>query len=368
MPPVHPWFDAHLDLACLAVTGRDMLAHVPAPDAPPSPPGCVTLPTLAAGRVRFALATIFTEPGGDDAASYPKGDFARAHAAGRAQLEVYLTWRDRGLVGLDLAETFAPDPGVGPTRGGLGVGESIPEPPGDRLARLPAPPGAPSLRLAILMENADPIREVSELGWWVERGLRVVGLTWARSSRFAGGNTTDDGLTAEGRELVAEIDRMGVLHDASHLCDRALDDLFAATPGRVVASHSNCRALLDGRNQRHLTDRAIAEVVRRGGVIGLNLCSRFLRPAEAPRRATLDEALAHVEHVCAIAGPHRAAGLGSDMDGGFSRLELPEGIDAPRDLDRLGEGLRRRGWGDEAIHAFAWGNWARVLGEHARPV
>jgi microsomal dipeptidase-like Zn-dependent dipeptidase len=139
-----------------------------------------------------------------------------------------------------------------------------------------------TVSLGVLMECADPIRDPDELPWWVERGVVAIGLAWWRGSRYATGNgepscTSGIGLTDLGRELVKRMDAQGVVHDASHLSDRALDDLFALTDKPVIASHSNCRALLGGVNQRHLTDEAILEIGRRGGVIGLNLVKNFIR-------------------------------------------------------------------------------------------
>lgn len=374
MPAPAFWFDAHLDLACLAVLGRDMTRPLDelGPHAGPTPPAGVTLPSLAEGRVKAALATIFLEtleappaPPADglDAVQYVMGDAERAARLGRAQLEAYLTWRDRGLIGLDFPALFRADPGVGEVRAGMGVAEARPAPIGVRLARALA--SGPALRVGLLIEGADAVRDPSELEWWKRRGAVAVGLAWARASRYAPGNMTprehDRGLTGLGREMVAEIDRLGLVHDLSHLSDRAMDELLSRAGGPVMASHSNCRALLNAPdNQRHLRDDTIREVARRGGVIGLNLFRRFVAPAPDARtdpRPTIAQAIDHVEHVCAIAGHRRAAGLGSDMDGGFSALDMPEGIETPSDLVKLSDELRRRGWSDDEIEGFAWRNW-----------
>src|SRR5689334_12521266 len=114
------WFDAHLDLAYLAVNARDMLGPL-SPSSGPHPPAAVTLPAMRGGGVRFALATIFTEAGGTGPEGYPAGNVERAAAVGRAQLEVYLTWRDRGEIALDLRKALRRDPAVGQIRGGMGV-------------------------------------------------------------------------------------------------------------------------------------------------------------------------------------------------------------------------------------------------------
>lgn len=342
------WFDAHLDLAYLAALGRDMHAepeHAGGPDLP----AAVTLASLRAGRVEACLGTIFVEAGGSDPrASYASGDFAAAHARAVEQLRTYESWRERGQI-----EWLT---------GGTPLQSRAPSP----------------LRLGILIEGADVIRSPDELSWWRDHGVVAVGLAWWKASRYAGGNGTladspEAGLSSAGRALVGEIDRLGLVHDVSHLADRAHAELMehASPHAKVIASHSNARALLgDPANQRHLTDAHIRALASRGGVIGLNLLSRFLvnggagsgaAGGEAGARATIGQTLAHVEHICMLAGSTRHVGLGSDMDGGFSALRLPEAVTRPRDLDRLADGLHARGWSDADIHGFMWGNWTRVF-------
>lgn len=367
------WCDAHLDLAYFAVNGRDMLAALDR-NAGPHAPASVTLPSLREGNVRIVLATIFTEPGGDTtqfAEAYAEGDFDRAHVVGRAQLEAYLTWRDRGEIVLDRFASLGAGAAVGSIRGGMGVAELVPLSAEARLsaadrARTAAQRRGPGpIHVGILIENADPIRSPGELAWWVERGVVAIGLAWARSSRYAGGNTSTDGLSSLGKELVGEMDRLGVVHDASHLSDVAFDDLCSVTSRRIIASHSNSRAITDpsGKNQRHLTDAQIREIVRRDGVIGLNVLSTFLRPGiDKLSRATIDDAIRHIEHVCELAGDRAHVGLGSDMDGGFAADRMPVGIDAPRDLVKLAEALHARGWSDAEVNGFTSGNWLRVFG------
>jgi membrane dipeptidase len=352
------WFDAHLDLAYLAVNGRDMLAPLD-PAAGPHPPAAVTLPSLAEGEVRLALATIFTEREGTGPEGYAAGDFERAYVVGRAQLEVYLTWRDLGRCELDLRRLLQPERGTGEIRGGMGVAEPAPHSPRHYLRQLVRERGSPPAHFGILMENADPIRAPDELGWWRDRGVVAIGLAWAKSSRYAGGNSSQDGITPLGRELVKEMDRLGVVHDASHLSDRAFAELCELTDRPIIASHSNCRALLgDPKNQRHLTDDQIREIVRRGGVIGLNLYSKFLDASLLEGgRAFIDRAADHVEHICDLVGDRAHVGLGSDMDGGFAASRMPEGIERPRDLARLVEALASRGWSVDDVNNFACGNW-----------
>lgn len=364
-PPAHArsaaaqrrWFDAHLDLAYLAVCGRDMHAADPAACGGPDLPAAVTLPTLRAGRVGACLATIFTEADGSNNASYPLGDALLAHQRGLEQLRVYQDWFSRlAAAPLHPADTGGRTPRARAHE--VLAPESLNP---DSLN--PDSPGRSPLRMGILMEGADPIRSPDDLAFWASSGVVAVGLAWVHGSRFAGGNAQSSGLTDLGRALVRAIDDASVVHDLSHLSDASMDELLSMSPGRVIASHSNCRTLFHAdkaANQRHLRDESVKEIARRGGVVGLNLFAPFINPdAARDRRASLDDACRHVEHVCGLVGHRRAVGLGSDMDGGFSATMLPASIDRPEHLDRLADALGGRGFCDDDIHAFAWGNWAR---------
>ncbi len=371
-------FDSHLDLAYLAVNGRDMMHADPLASGGPDQPGCVTLPSLREGNVRFALGTIFTEVGGKGPESYPPGDspeaIERAFAVGRAQLEVYRTWRDRGLIAMDLRESLRVEAGTGAIRGGMGVAEVVPPSLRERIDKATGP-RQPALRIGVLIEGADVIKTPSQLEWWASQGVVAIGLCWAKDSRYATGNAIDPatnrvGLTPAGRELIKEMDRLGVVPDLAHLSDRACDELLEATSKPVIASHSNCRAIVGSEPQvasptapnlqRHLRDDTIREIARRGGVIGINLLSQFILPGgRRDRRATVDETIAHIERVCELTNSRRHVGLGSDADGGITRERLPLGIDLPRDYTRLLDGLARRGWSEDDVRGFACENWCR---------
>ncbi|MEM1166026.1 MAG: membrane dipeptidase [Planctomycetota bacterium] len=340
-------FDAHLDLAALAVNGRDLRAPLDRA-MPPHPPAAVTLPALRDAGITRCLGTIFTAPGeADQPDGYPVGDAQAAHDVGTRQLDIYHDLARTGDIRLAGARSSTPH--HDPSPGGIELG--------------------------ILMENADPIRTPDELPWWAERGVVAIGMAWWASSRYAAGNGVDPadadadfGLSDLGRELVRTIDALGLVHDQSHLADSATRDLFDTTDALVIASHSNCRALVSTGNprddQRHLTDDTIREIIRRGGVIGLNLVRNFIARGldpKTPQRPTIDAALDHVEHICAIAGNTNHVGLGTDMDGGITADDLVGGIDQPNDLAKLGDGLRGRGWNDESVNAFLSENWHRCL-------
>ncbi|MCH8260936.1 MAG: membrane dipeptidase [Planctomycetes bacterium] len=114
---------------------------------------------------------------------------------------------------------------------------------------------------------------------------------------------------------------------------------------------------LTGDNQRHLRDDHIKAIGDRGGVIGLNLFSKFLVP---DGRATIDDCVAHVEHVCELMGHRKGVGLGSDADGGFAANALPVDLDHPRKYGALLEPVQEAGWSDADLQGFCCANWTRV--------
>lgn len=339
------WFDAHLDLAYLAENGRDM--HAELNDCRGRfQPASVTLPSMIQGRITACLGTVFTEaidPTNADSESgpftYPFEDADAAYRAGMRQLLLYRAWRDAGLISRM------------PLRG-----------------QSQEPSDAP-IRLGVLVECADPITSPDELDQWVDMGVVAIGMAWWHQSRYAGGNGTDhrkpgNGLTVLGRELVKRMDELGVVHDLSHLSQRATDELLEATDSVVMASHSNCRALMgdpDSKpNQRHLSDETIKEITSRGGVIGLNLLGDFVTPGlKKGERAKISDCVRHIEHVCEVAGSRSHIGLGSDMDGGFGADGLPEGINTPSDLTLITDALSANAWPDEDIANFTHANWER---------
>ena len=325
------WIDGHLDLAYLALLGRDLTAPCPDPRQ-----GSVSLPELRAAGVEIAFATIFTEPT-DDAGDRPAvyagiDDLDGAEAAGRRQIEIYRRLEAAGE--LRIVRT-------------LGDLETV---------------GAAMPGIVLLMEGADPIRTPEEVPAWYDRGLRLVGLTWSMGTRYAGGNQRLGPLTPLGIELVRALDDCNIIHDASHLSDEAMDGLLEVARWPLVATHSNCRALV-GENQRHLRDDHVRAIAERDGVIGLNLFSKFLVPAG---RASIGDCVAHVERLAGLMGHRRGVALGTDMDGGFGPGDLPRGLDHPRTLDALAEALRAAGWSDRDVEGFAYANWMRIL-ERALP-
>jgi membrane dipeptidase len=184
------------------------------------------------------------------------------------------------------------------------------------------------------------------------RGLAMLGLTWSFSNRFAGSSGDGGGgLTAEGRTLVEEAQRLGVLVDVSHASRAATLDVCAVSRAPIVASHSNAAAVHP--HARNLTDEEIRCIAATGGVIGLNLHGPFVASTPDVRRAA-----DHLEHLRSVGGIGVVA-LGSDFDG---LISPPPDIPTAAQLGRLWEELRRRGWSDVDIAAVRGENFLRAWG------
>ena len=131
-----------------------------------------------------------------------------------------------------------------------------------------------------------------------------------------------------------------------------------------MASHSNCRAIVPG--DRQLSDEMIRAIIQRGGVIGINFFSHFLLPPaeHGKRRANLHDVLAHIRHICDLAGNANHMGLGTDMDGGYGRERLPVEISTSADLPKVADTLATAGYSAQSVAGIMGENWRRF----SRPI
>ena len=222
------------------------------------------------------------------------------------------------------------------------------------------------LGFVITMEGADPIVTPDQAQAWYDQGLRAVGLVHYGRSAYAIGTGFDGPLTDAGRELLTQFETLGMILDVTHLSDTSFDDAMDHFTGRAIASHHNCRALVD--HQRQLTDAQIKRLIERDGVIGAVFDSWMLHPGyevgKTPGDVVAINTVAdHIDHVCQLAGNTRHSGIGSDLDGGFGREQTPDGLDTIADMQKLTPILQKRGYSDDDLAAIFYGNWLRLLRE-----
>ena len=246
--------------------------------------------------------------------------------------------------------------------------------------------------------------DLAVLRAYAELGVRYLTLThtnhtpWADSSAKPGAH---NGLTDFGRQVVREMNRLGMMVDISHVSDKTFLDALETSVAPVIASHSSSRALSTA--PRNMTDDMLRAIARKGGVVHVNFYEGFLdngfaerenalkaeqaeqdaiddrtpkfgdRGANGPAvrqinqrriaklgRLPLSRLLDHFEHIVKVAGADHV-GLGSDFDGADDLF--PEGMEDISKIPNLVRGLMERGFSDQDILKILGGNTLRVMGE-----
>ena len=240
-------------------------------------------------------------------------------------------------------------------------------------------------------------------------GVRYMTLSWSNTNEWAdsSGDIDDpkvqhhNGLTDFGKQIVLEMNRLGMMVDISHVADKTFFDAIATTKAPVIASHSSARALTNA--PRNMTDDMLKAVAKNGGVVQVNFFNGFidddfrkaaeaLKPqAEAARQKYIDQMKAegkevnysqidvierewlakipkpplsalidHVDHIAKVAGVDHV-GLGSDFDGVSG--QTPQGMNSAADLPKITQALLDRGYSAADIKKILGGNLLRVFGE-----
>jgi len=183
---------------------------------------------------------------------------------------------------------------------------------------------------------------------WRKKGVRMSGITWNHENNlgYPAKSGSTKGLTPYGIQVVKEMQRLKIAVDVSHLNERGFYDIFQKTNVPPLASHSCCAKLRP--HFRNLTDEQIHLLLNEGGYVGINFYGEFLTDG----KATVETVLHHVDYICQMGG-EKQVGFGSDFDG----IDVyPEGLRHPGELPNLIEGMRRRGYSEQAIAGIAGQN------------
>jgi membrane dipeptidase len=230
------------------------------------------------------------------------------------------------------------------------------------------------------IQNSDHFLRLDDIDTFHALGQRISQLTYNARNRIGNGATerTDGGLSDFGVAVVERMNAVGMAVDVSHCGDRTTLDAFEAAKQPVLITHSNCRALVPG-HPRCKTDEAIRAVGRAGSVMGITGVRMFVKVDEP---TTIEHMLDHYDHVARLIGPEHV-GVGSDIDlfgydampaeanarlragykgsyGFRERIDI-EGVDHPKRMYDLTEGLIRRKYTDAQISGILGGNFKRVL-------
>ncbi len=250
------------------------------------------------------------------------------------------------------------------------------------------------------MENGYPVgSDLAMLKTYYDLGCRYMTLTHFANNLIGDSSTDPDGpiyggLSDFGKQVVPEMNRLGMLIDVSHVADSTFYDALALSKAPVIASHSNCRALCDF--PRNMTDDMIRAIAKKGGVVQVNFVSDYLKkPSDAfraaktkvrmarvgkvmtpelearlqaesdslakvfaPERASLSDIADHIDHIVKLVGIDHV-GIGSDFDGGGG----VNGLEDVSQIENLTAELVRRKYSEADIAKIWGGNLLRVLGQ-----
>lgn len=219
------------------------------------------------------------------------------------------------------------------------------------------------------LEGADSLVSVEYLEMAYHDGLRALGPAHYGPGRYAQGTNATGGLGPNGKDLLLKMESLGIILDATHLCDDSFWEAMDIYTGSVWASHQNCRALVN--HNRQFTDDQFKELINRGAVIGLPLdawmmVSDWERGVSNPMnmKVDLNTMIDHLVHICSIAGNTNHVGMGTDLDGGFGTEQSPSDINTIADLQKIPDLLSKRGFSEKDIHQICHQNWIDFLINH----
>jgi membrane dipeptidase len=239
--------------------------------------------------------------------------------------------------------------------------------------------GNGKIALLITMEGVEPLgSDLDLLRVFYELGMRSLGLTHARRNAagdgalFASSGSPSEGLTAFGRDVVQECERLGIIIDLAHINPAGFNEIFEITTKPLIVSHTNARRYYD--IERNVSDEQIKMVGKRGGVIGINAVLVSPRKEEA----TIDRYIDHIEHVRDLIGIDRVA-IGFDFlefisrqwspaeriefEDKFTHAHFVPGLSNHSHSRALTRRLIERGYKDDEIEGILFRNWMRILEE-----
>jgi membrane dipeptidase len=210
------------------------------------------------------------------------------------------------------------------------------------------------------MEGSWSILRPEHVAEWFAAGLRALGPAHYGPDYYCHGTGSDGGLKEQGPALLKEMERVGLILDATHLADKSFWQALEIFGGPVLASHHNCRSLVPG--DRQLTDEQIQALVARGAVIGASFDNWMIKPGwirgvTSPETVSLEDVVNHTDYICQLVGNAKHCGLGTDLDGGFGTEQSPHDLDTIANLPKIGEILARRGYSQDDIDGILWRNF-----------
>jgi membrane dipeptidase len=345
--------DGHLDLSMNALEwNRDLrwnvqdirLSEERMSDKPDRAKGTVSLPSMREGHVGVCVATQigrYVKPG-NNIPGWKSPEQAWAQTQG--QLAWYNAMEEAGEM-IQIRTT-----------GDLEKHLQIWENPSDKAA----------IGYILSLEGADSIISMKHLEKAFDYGLRAIGPAHYGPGTYAQGTDSSGGIGIKGRELLKEMERLGIILDATHLCDDSFREALDIFHGPVWASHNNCRAFVP--HNRQFSDEQIMELANKDAVIGVALDAWMMVPGWVRGKSdpktmgvSLKLMINNIDHICQLTGNSFHAAIGSDLDGAFGREQCPYDLDTIADLQKVPDLLSEVGYTESDILNILSNNWIRFL-------
>ena len=345
-------FDAHLDLAMNAMErNRDLRCKVEEirkseegmTDKPDRAKGTVSLPSMRDGHIGVCVATqIGRYKQGNNLPGWNSPQQAWAQTQG--QLAWYKTMEEAGeMVQIRTVKDLE-----------------------NHILLWENPLFNTPIGYILSLEGADSIISVSHLEKAYNYGLRAIGPAHYGHGTYAQGTDATGGLGTKGRELIKEIERLGIILDTTHLCDDSFWEIMDNYHGPMWASHNNCRVFVP--HNRQFSDEQITELISREAVIGVALDAWMMVPGWVRGKSdpilmdvSLKQMIRNIDHICQLAGNSLNAGIGSDLDGAFGKEQCPYDLDTIADLQKVPDMLLKIGYSVSDVQNIMSGNWIRFL-------
>ena len=346
-------FDGHLDLAMNALEwNRDLRWTVKdirkseegMTDKPDRAKGTVSLPSMREGNVGVCIATQigrYVKPG-NNMPGWKSPEQAWAQTQG--QLAWYKAMEEAG----EMIQIRTPNDLE------------------KHLQLLENPPENASIGYILSLEGADSIVSIHHLEKAYDYGLRAIGPAHYGPGTYAQGTDSNGGISIKGRELLKEMEKLGIILDATHLCDESFREALDIYHGPVWASHNNCRIFVP--HNRQFSDEQITELANRDAVIGIALDAWMMVPGWVRGKSdpeamgvSLKLMINNIDHICQLTGNSFYAGIGSDLDGAFGREQCPYDLDTIADLQKVPDKLSEIGYSESDILNIMSNNWIRFL-------
>jgi membrane dipeptidase len=346
-------FDSHLDLAMNALEwNRDLRWRVEdirnsetgMSDKPDRAKGTVSLPSMREGRIGICIATQiarYVKPG-----SRIPGWNSQEQAW--AQTQGQLAWYRAMEWSGEMKQ--------------LRTGKDIE----NHVHQWDKPQEKTAIGYILSLEGADSIVSMHHLDEAFNYGLRIIGPAHYGPGTYAHGTDSRGGIGNRGRELLRHMENLGIILDATHLCDESFRESLDYYHGPVLASHNNCRVFVP--HNRQFSDEQIVKLAERDAIIGVALDAWMLVPdwkqgISDPRErgVSLKLVINNIDHICQLTGNSLHAGIGSDLDGAFGTEQSPTDLNTIADLQKISAMLSEIGYSGTDINNIMCNNWIRFL-------